>query len=925
MLDLGTLRINIQADTAKANKEIGKLEKETKSAEKEVDKSTEGIGESFDALGTKVALGVGAAVTAIGALVEKASQTQEDMGKLNTAFDQAGYSAETANSVFSDMVGLLGETDQAVEASNHLAQLATSEQDLATWADIAAGVYATFGDSLPLESLTEAANETAKVGTLTGGLADALNWVGISEDEFNQKLAACADETERSRLITEALTDAYQSAGQEYQNTNADVIAYRQAQADLNQTLSELGMKFMPIVTEALESFSSIAESCFLPLADVIADVLGWFADLDDGTQKLIVTIAALAAAARPIGSLFDTFKGSIGTVVTGFKNFNATVKAGTPIVSAFGKATSLMGGAIGVILAVIGVIASLAMDYFDHMEKMETATTDLVETAEAAPAKLQATADSMGEMGEGAEDAAAKIDGLTRSSEEALEAQVELSNNIKERWSDIQSTADNVSYYVGVIEELGNKGNLSATEQLQLKTAVEEVNKACGTSIEITDSLNGTLSESVESIKASTQAWLDNAKAQAAQESMVDIQKELIPAQQELAEAQQKLNDLNAEFEANPSAWQAYTWQISEAEKEVDECQQRVDSLNESNDLYMKTLESTASAIASVIPQNQAFNDVLSSLGMSVQTAATNLQSFGLTATEVQQLSSEQFSWLAQNAGASVDTIAAKFSEMNWVVPASMQSMLTNAGYAIDENGYIVTNAASNVADTAESEFNKDAEAQADGASMSNSYGSGIASGESVVKTESTKIGDAAESGINSNDGEGWGWGNDLGNAFASGISDAWGAVTSAASSIASAVKGILGHSVPKEGILHNHGKGEKPWGEHLVKNIAEGMLAGQDDVIKAANQIAEDIAEPLSNLQATVGIRSNGYNPLENYEAYRRMYMPANKASKASLGNTTYNQYYIGDTAVTTMTEQQFAEDFVALMTRYGRLAAT
>ena len=338
-----------------------------------------------------------------------------------------------------------------------------------------------------------------------------------------------------------------------------------------------------------------------------------------------------------------------------------------------------------------------------------------------------------------------------------------------------------------------------------------------------------------------------------------------------------------------------------------------------------MKTLESTASAIASVIPQNQAFNDVLSSLGMSVQTAATNLQSFGLTATEVQQLSSEQFSWLAQNAGASVDTIAAKFSEMNWVVPASMQSMLTNAGYAIDENGYIVTNAASNVADTAESEFNKDAEAQADGASMSNSYGSGIASGESVVKTESTKIGDAAESGINSNDGEGWGWGNDLGNAFASGISDAWGAVTSAASSIASAVKGILGHSVPKEGILHNHGKGEKPWGEHLVKNIAEGMLAGQDDVIKAANQIAEDIAEPLSNLQATVGIRSNGYNPLENYEAYRRMYMPANKASKASLGNTTYNQYYIGDTAVTTMTEQQFAEDFVALMTRYGRLAAT
>lgn len=38
-----------------------------------------------------------------------------------------------------------------------------------------------------------------------------------------------------------------------------------------------------------------------------------------------------------------------------------------------------------------------------------------------------------------------------------------------------------------------------------------------------------------------------------------------------------------------------------------------------------------------------------------------------------------------------------------------------------------------------------------------------------------------------------------------------------------------------------------------------------------------------------------------------------------------STINQYYIGDTAVTTMTEEQFAQDFIDLMDRYGRLART
>lgn len=147
-------------------------------------------------------------------LAESTEEYRAAQGRLNTAFTAAGYSTDTATEAYRSLYAVLGDTDTATEAAQLLAQLATSEKEVATWGDIAAGVSGTFGDALPINSLIEAANETAKVGTVTGALADALNWVGISEDEFNEKLAACADETERANLITETLSSTYKDAGE---------------------------------------------------------------------------------------------------------------------------------------------------------------------------------------------------------------------------------------------------------------------------------------------------------------------------------------------------------------------------------------------------------------------------------------------------------------------------------------------------------------------------------------------------------------------------------------------------------------------------------------------------------------------------------------------------------------------------------------
>ena len=162
-------------------------------------------------------------------------------GKLNTAYEAAGYGAQTATAAYNEFYKILGDTDTATEASQLLAKLVQNEQDVTNWTRIAAGVSGTFGDSLPIEGLIEASNETVKTAKVTGVLADALNWVGISEDEFNQKLERCSDEGERNRLLMDTLTASYEGAADAFYRNNQELVRARANQAAMNTVTAKLG------------------------------------------------------------------------------------------------------------------------------------------------------------------------------------------------------------------------------------------------------------------------------------------------------------------------------------------------------------------------------------------------------------------------------------------------------------------------------------------------------------------------------------------------------------------------------------------------------------------------------------------------------------------------------------------------------------
>lgn len=162
-------------------------------------------------------------------------------GKLNTAYEAAGYSARAASTAYGEFYKILGDTDTATEASQLLAKLTRSEQDVTSWTRIAAGVSGTFGDSLPIEGLIESSNETAKTAKVTGVLADALNWVGIREDNFNAKLARCSDEGERNRLLMDTLTASYEGAADAFYRNNQELVRARANQAAMNTVTAKMG------------------------------------------------------------------------------------------------------------------------------------------------------------------------------------------------------------------------------------------------------------------------------------------------------------------------------------------------------------------------------------------------------------------------------------------------------------------------------------------------------------------------------------------------------------------------------------------------------------------------------------------------------------------------------------------------------------
>lgn len=294
------LKIVVKATTDDAKKklkgvkeELNKIDKESKEAGKSTKEALAGIGK-----GATVAIGAIVGLTA--ALVGLGKGTEEfrkAQAKVNTTFQSLGSNTQQAAKTYKDLYRFLGDDATAAETAQSLALITTNEKELAEWSTILQGVYGSMGDKLPINSLAEAANETLKVGKVTSSFADALNWAGISEDAFNEKLAQTTTLQEREALMRNTLNSIYGDSAAIYEANNSAMLANNESQYRLNTAMAEAAKYTTPLMT----ALNNLGATLFSSFGGALQKVCAY----------LVVFIQWIAKAIAWVGSFFSMFSKS--------------------------------------------------------------------------------------------------------------------------------------------------------------------------------------------------------------------------------------------------------------------------------------------------------------------------------------------------------------------------------------------------------------------------------------------------------------------------------------------------------------------------------------------------------------------------------------------------------------------------------------
>lgn len=305
------------------------------------------------------------------------------MLKMEGSAQTFGYEMDFVTQKYQEFYRYLGDDQMAVNAITNLTGMRVSTDTVSQAAEAAIAVWASYGDSIPIESLTESINESSQVAQVTGVLADALNWAGISEDDFNTKLQSLSSTQERADLIAQTLNDTYGESKDWYDENAQSMLDTNDAQRELMDTQSdmaddvdELNVELDRLKTDALEALMPVIED----VVGAISDAVNWFNNLDDGTKDTIETIGKIAIIAVPT----VTAIGKIGSAVSGAKKFLDSFKSSTDNVSTaveavssasggakdgvkgFGDILSTVGGAAGIAGVATGVLLGLG----DALEK---------------------------------------------------------------------------------------------------------------------------------------------------------------------------------------------------------------------------------------------------------------------------------------------------------------------------------------------------------------------------------------------------------------------------------------------------------------------------------------------------------------------------------------------------------------------------
>lgn len=437
-------------------------------------------------------------------------------------------------------------------------------------------------------------------------------------------------------------------------------------------------------------------------ICKALSDFCEWFDSLEQGEKDAVIQTALLVAAIGPLLSITGKMIPLVPKLNTGLKALKGGLAGASSEAGGLTKALGgVKGGVAGIIaiafVAVIAMWASEMKKAADHAETYRKATDGLKEAHSALNEEVVATASAMDDVDTSG--AQRSFEDLRDAADDCIESQAQLADDLKAKWSDVNTDAALVERYVGTIDELTNKydengakAKLSAEEQAKLKAAVQGYNEVTGDSVSIIDAVNGKLDVSNDELRRNKDAWLANAKAQAAQESITEVMKQRIKTEKELHDTENKRNELGEKIrKQEENGLVVAQQQIDEyttLDNKVNELNGSISTCDEELDYYTQLATEAASATNQ---SSQAAGDNAEAMEGQAGAASQLSEELQAVVDEITDIAGKDdvFASMLKDSGMSAQDLAVKLDEAGVSVSdlqADIETFKNHTQRAFDE-----------------------------------------------------------------------------------------------------------------------------------------------------------------------------------------------------------------------------------------------
>lgn len=723
---------------------------------------------------------------------------------------------------------------------------------------------------------------------VTNGVVDADTAIQALQDGMNRDFGGMM--SKQAQTLTGVLSnmaDAVQKPLMAIKDTDG-YKDFTAALSDLTDSLGPFVESLMPHLESVLKSGANAVK--------VFAGALDSFSNMSEESQagvlQFVLALAGVGPAAKVAGAGFNVAGSAVGFLTKEITDadgktttWGATLKNTASDLGALRIAGVALGGVLVALLA--GFAVDQIISYATEVRNLESATTGLITAQESAQEAVYGTNDA-------AESGINSWQSYSDAIDSSIAKSAEMAQSFQDTWAEYYTNEQLLNRYVGTIQELAGQTGLTASQQGDLQRAVEQYNSITGDSVEVTDAASGALSKSADEIRKNADAWLENAKAQAYADSIAEATKTLVEQEQTYQTSKQALEELRAQYEATGSSNEYLAQQIANGEADLRKQQETMNATKGTIESYSNSMDGVAQSVTAFIGTSQTWLDAMGESGIALESMGGYLDALGIKQETLASMTPDKVNTIVSaydalsQKGIDVNKFASDMAaiglsqeQLAAATPDQMSALadawarFTNAGYNVSdfksqlESVGISQQDLANLTPTqisqivsaysnGQASIDQIAEAIKNGtidklgqagSGGSQAYASGLSSGQGSISGASQGNANAATGPLEEAGSQGGDWGSHLGQNFANGLSGAVDWVANAANSIASTVSNILGHSVPKEGILREGGRGEAVWGEHLVENLAGGMLRKISLIEDASSKIANSIAKKVQN----------------------------------------------------------------------------